>query len=191
MNLSRLERKQGTPLHRSCMATLRQWSAPSEEQDQLRRDYLRHLESHADGWSRHCAGAHLTASSLICAPEAPRVLLTLHARLRRWLQTGGHLEPQDTSLERAALREAAEESGLNGLRLDPVPLLLSRHDVPCGTTSPTFHLDVQFLVVALSPDLPRVSTESLDVRWFDVSRLPEVDASVLALSRAAAARLAW
>ena len=76
------------------------------------------------------------------------VLLTLHARLGRWLQTGGHIESTDATLEAAAAREAHEESGLADLSLEPSPLLLSKHEVPCGTVRPTYHLDVQYLVLA-------------------------------------------
>lgn len=119
------------------------------------------------------------------------MLLTLHARLGRWLQTGGHLEPADASLAGAARREAAEESGLVGLELDPDPLLLSEHEVPCGPVRPTFHLDVQYLVLADCASAPVVSPESLSVQWFPAHRLPAVDASVRSLVDAAARRLRW
>jgi 8-oxo-dGTP pyrophosphatase MutT (NUDIX family) len=169
---------------------LETWAAPNREQDQLRRHYLDHLTRQPDGWSRACVGAHLTASSLICAAAEEMVLLTLHARLGKWLQTGGHIESTDPTLEAAAAREALEESGLADLRLEPSPLLLSKHEVPCGPTRPTYHLDVQYLVLAnhWSPD---VGEESLDVRWFVHDQLPEVDDSVVALVRAAGVRLGW
>ena len=118
------------------------------------------------------------------------MLLTLHARIGRWLQTGGHLEDADQSLEQAALREATEESGLTGLQLLGPPLLLSRHTVSCGGL-PTAHLDVQYLVQAPSAARPVVSAESEDVRWFGWRQLPEVDASVQSLVAAAARRLDW
>jgi len=116
------------------------------------------------------------------------VLLTLHAKIRRWLQTGGHLEEADVSLAGAALREAYEESGLAQLRVDPVPLLLSRHQVICGG-QPVHHLDVQFLAMASGGRTPVVSEESLDVSWFALDALPDVDDSVRDLVAAAATRL--
>jgi 8-oxo-dGTP pyrophosphatase MutT (NUDIX family) len=123
------------------------------------------------------------------------VLLTHHARLGRWLQTGGHLEPTDRDLTGAAAREAAEESGLSGLVTDADPLLLSAHalppTVPCAAGGPMTHLDVQHLVLADAADPPVVSAESTAVRWFEVNRLPEVDASVRALVAAAGRRLDW
>lgn len=157
----------------------------------MRRYYLDHLASCADGWSRACPGAHLTASSLICAGGDGKVLLTLHARIGRWLQTGGHIEATDPTLEAAALREAYEESGLVDLELDPNPLLMSKHEVTCGSVRPTYHLDVQYLVRADHAATPAIGNESLDVRWFPHDQLPGVDSSVSALVGAARTRLGW
>lgn len=172
----------------NCIQTLTGWAPFGPSQERLRRQFLGHLAEHADGWARTCAGSHLTASALIGSPTARQVLLTLHARIGRWLQTGGHLEIGDTSLSAAALREAVEESGVAGMRVDPVPLLLSRHQVTCSG-QPTYHLDVQYLAVAPVTAAPVVGVESLDVRWFDVAALPDVDESVLDLITAAGRRL--
>jgi 8-oxo-dGTP pyrophosphatase MutT (NUDIX family) len=128
---------------------------------------------------------------LICAVAEGKVLLTLHSRIGRWLQTGGHIESTDPTLEAAAIREAHEESGLADLSLEPSPLLLSKHEVPCGQVRPTYHLDVQYLVIANPMGSPNIGAESLDVRWFAHHRLPEVDDSVLALVRVAGVRLGW
>ena len=35
------------------------------------------------------------------------------------MQLGGHCEEADTDIVAAALREATEESGIDGLRIDP------------------------------------------------------------------------
>lgn len=177
----------------SCLTTLNAWIAPDRAQDDLRRRYLAHLAAHpADGWSRSCTGAHLTASSLIVAAGAGvpvRVLLTLHRRIGRWLQTGGHLEPADASLEAAALREAVEESGIADLELDPDPLLLSRHAVRCGPVDPCYHLDVQYLVRAVAGAQPVRSEESADLRWFPATDHPADDDSVNALVAAGCRRV--
>lgn len=139
--------------------------------------YLAHLDDHQDGWARECTGQHLTASALIVSPDRDRVLLTLHRRIGRWLQTGGHIESGDQDLRSAALREATEESGLSGIEVGGI-LRLDRHQVPCGPVRPCFHLDVQHVAVADPAEAPVISSESEDVRWFEADRLPDVDDSV-------------
>lgn len=166
-------------LHRDATRVLAAWRAPDAGQDQLRRAYAAHLAAHPDGMWQGCAAGHLTASALVVDPERGRVLLTLHRKLRRWLQTGGHCEPRDATLADAALREATEESGIAGLRLlRGTPVNLDRHDTPCAP-----HLDVQYAALAPANAPTVVSDESLDVRWFSFEEVPEVaDDSVVRLA---------
>lgn len=168
----------------NCQQALGRWSPPQAQQSELRERYLAHLRTTTDGWSRDCAGQHLTASSLIISPARDRVLLTLHGRIGRWLQTGGHIEATDADLASAALREAREESGLSDLVLGEI-LLLSRHEVLCGPVRPSFHLDVQFLATGDAAQQPVISDESADVRWFALNDLPPLDRSVTDLITAA------
>jgi 8-oxo-dGTP pyrophosphatase MutT (NUDIX family) len=176
-------------LHADAMTVLTAWSAPDAAQERLRSAYLGHLDAHPDAMTRGCVPDHLTGSALIMSADSISVLLTLHARLGRWLQTGGHCE-DDATLAGAALREATEESGVRGLVVDPVPVLLSRHEVPCGPVRPARHLDVQFLCVAPPDALPAISEESRDLAWFPVDGLPvDADDSVRALVRACRDRL--
>jgi len=176
-------------LHADAVAALSAWAPPDPEQDRLRRAYLDHLAAHPDAMTRACVPDHLTASALVVSADHRQVLLTLHARLGRWLQTGGHCEDDDT-LASAALREATEESGIPGLSIDPVPVLLSRHEVPCGPVRPASHLDVQHLCIAPSDAVAVRSEESIDVAWFAVDALPDdTDDSVRALVAAAGVRL--
>ena len=170
---------------------LTRWSAPDDEQDRLRRVYLDHVERHADALSRDCHPDHLTASALIVSADRSRVLLTLHRRLQRWLQTGGHCEPSDTTLAQAAAREGREESGIDDLDVDAVPVLLSLHEVPgCGPVRPSHHLDVQYVAVAPPGAREVISDESDDLGWFGLDDLPDsVDQSVRDLIAAATTRL--
>jgi 8-oxo-dGTP pyrophosphatase MutT (NUDIX family) len=118
------------------------------------------------------------------------VLLTLHAKARRWFQLGGHVEPDDGSLAEAALREAREESGLTGLALDPVPVQLSEHPVPfCGPDGDVHHLDVRFVATAPGGAEHAVSAESLDVAWWPVDALPDPEPDLVELVALARARL--
>ena len=135
-------------LHADARAVLAAWERPNGSQDALRALYLEHLDEHPDAMLRGCHPDHLTASALVVSDDHRRAVLTLHPIVGRWLQTGGHCESHDATLADAALREAREETGIQDLALDPVPVLLSRHEVPCGPLRPSHHLDVQFVAVA-------------------------------------------
>lgn len=175
-------------LHADAMRVLSAWIPPEPEQGGLRDDYLRHLQANPDAMLRSCHPDHLTASALVM--RGTEVALTLHARLGRWLQTGGHCEAADCTLAGAALREATEESGVAGLQLDPEPVRLDRHEVPCGPLRPAHHLDVQFVAFAPEGAELAISAESRDLRWFGVDALPaETDSSVRALVAAGIQRL--
>jgi 8-oxo-dGTP pyrophosphatase MutT (NUDIX family) len=173
-------------LHADALRTLEAWRPPTDEQARLRDRYVAHLRRRADGMTRGCYPDHLTASTLVLSADGDRVLLTLHAKAGRWFQFGGHCEPGDATLAGAAEREAIEESGITGLRVDPAPVQLSEHAVPfCDPRGGVHHLDVRFLAVAADGDEHAVSEESLDVRWWPVTALPGDDlADLVALARA-------
>jgi 8-oxo-dGTP pyrophosphatase MutT (NUDIX family) len=166
-------------LHADATAVLTGWEAPDAEQAELREYYLKYLAGHEDGMWRSSRPEHLTASALVVDPSAARVLLTLHGVVNRWLQLGGHCEMGDATLAGAALREATEESGLAGLRIDSQPLQLSRHELTAGGCKGRFHLDVQFRVTAAAGTAYVVSEESHDLAWFGVAELPaDIDQTV-------------
>ncbi|MBL3667092.1 NUDIX hydrolase [Streptomyces sp. M2CJ-2] len=159
-----------------------------ENQPELRQAYLDHLAAHQDGMWKACDAGHITASALVIDPGRGRVLLTLHRKLRMWLQMGGHCEPGDASLAAAALREATEESGIAGLTLlEGGPVRLDRHAIPPPCH---WHFDVQYAAVASPHAAHAISDESLDLRWFPYDEVADVaDASVVRLLEATRTRL--
>lgn len=159
-------------LHQSAVDTLSAWRPIDPTQDTLRNAVLAFLDSRADACLRECAPGHITGSALVLDHSGSHALLTLHPRFGRWLQLGGHCEPDDATLVAAALREATEESGIAGLTIEPVPAALHVHPVTCSLGVPTRHLDVQFVVRAPKGAEIERSDESLDLRWWPLDELP-------------------
>lgn len=122
---------------------------------------------------------HITASTWIVNPDRTRVLLTHHAKLGIWVQLGGHTD-EGEDWTAAALREAAEESGLPNLRLAQTGLFdLDVHGIPArkpGTPDEVpahDHYDLRFLVEADDQVPLVVSDESHALAWVDLNRLEE------------------
>ncbi len=161
------------PLHADATAMLRSWAAPDHRQAALREAYLGFLAARPDATARSCIPGHLTASVLVLSADRRRALLTLHPRVGRWLQLGGHCEGTDHTLVAAALREATEESGVADLTIGPAPIQLEVHPITCSLGLPTRHFDVRFLAVAPADAVPRISAESTDLAWWPVDALPE------------------
>ncbi|MFI6904304.1 NUDIX hydrolase [Nonomuraea sp. NPDC050394] len=160
-------------LRSDAVAVLTGWSAPTPEEEVLRKEFLEHLATHADAMYRECVPGHLTATTAVLSHDGARVLLTLHPKAGMWLPMGGHCERADRTLTGVALREAGEESGISGLRLLPGPLALDRHEVWCHPPR-SWHLDVEYAAVAPEGAEAVISEESLDLRWFPVEEIPEL-----------------
>ena len=173
-------------LHASAVQALTEWHAPDPGQDSLRHAVLAFLAARPDGCLRSCQPGHVTGSALVIDHTGTHALLTLHPRFGRWLQLGGHCEESDPDIVAAALREATEESGIDGLQIDPVLAALHVHPVTCSLGVPTRHLDMQFIVRAPAGAEIARSDESLDLRWWRLDSLPDdVDFGLTQLAAAA------
>lgn len=169
-------------LHDDALATLRGWSAPDAAQEALRTRFVAHLERAGDGMWRSSYPDHITAGALVIDDAGERVLLNLHGKAKRWFAFGGHAEPGDPTLAEVAAREAREESGIPDLRLVPVPAQLDVHAVPfCDPRGEVHHLDVRYVAIAPPAAREVASDESLDVRWWPVAALPELEPGMVDL----------
>jgi 8-oxo-dGTP pyrophosphatase MutT (NUDIX family) len=156
----------------SAIALLTDWQPPDRSQDSLRNAVLAFLDAREDACRRECAPGHITASALVLDDTGRKVLLTLHPRLGRWVQLGGHCEDSDADIVSAALREATEESGVDDLRLSPDLAAINVHALTCSLGVPTRHLDLQFVAHAPAGAQIVVSEESVDLRWWPADELP-------------------
>jgi 8-oxo-dGTP pyrophosphatase MutT (NUDIX family) len=148
--------------------------SPRDEQEIQHLSRMRRLcEAAADPCARdHFQPGHFTASAFIISPERDALLLILHAKLARWLQPGGHVEPSDGDLLAAARREAEEEVGLSDLELlTPAPFDLDVHDIPALRGDPAHaHFDVRFLFRARQRAF-RAASDAKAARWVQLSEL--------------------
>jgi 8-oxo-dGTP pyrophosphatase MutT (NUDIX family) len=136
------------------------------------------VRAHEDCFERSCREGHVTGSAWILSPDHRCVLLTHHRKLGRWLQLGGHSDG-DADLLRVALREAREESGMDGFRVlpeepEPVPLDVDVHVIPAWEGEPAHsHFDVRFLLEAAPGQEVAAGEESHALRWVERARLCE------------------
>ena len=122
--------------------------------------------------------------------ERGRVLLVHHRGLNRWLPVGGHIE-LDEDPEQAALREAAEESGLeieligerppttgDGTRALLAPRFMDIHRI----TDTHRHIGMIYFGRPINGRLTLAPAEHHDIRWCapeDLDRLdPPLSAAV-------------
>ncbi|WP_040837522.1 NUDIX hydrolase [Nocardia brevicatena] len=165
-------------LHASATELLRRWRPAESADASLREALLAFLDSAPRGCLRENAAGHITASAVVFSHDGSEVLLTLHPRVGRWIQLGGHCEEGDATVAAAALREATEESGIADLALEPELYGAQAHPITCSLGVPTRHLDLLFRITAPPGAVPVRSAESTDLRWWPVDRLPP-DADVL------------
>lgn len=143
---------------------LRAYEAVDDQQAAVRAEMLAFAAGHDDALWRTCGPGHFTGSALVVHADREQVLLLFHTKLQRWLQPGGHLDG-DANLAASALREATEESGIEGLQVVVPAVDLDIHEVRPPKEEAHLHLDVRFVVLA--PEGAEVvgNHESQALRW--------------------------
>ena len=153
------------------------------EEEGFREAFLRLLAVPESFYRTHFNPGHFTASAWVINPNRSRVLLLHHAKLRRWLQPGGHADGT-ADVPRVALRELAEETGLAGHLVTDHFFDLDIHTIPARKSEPAHHhYDFRFLVIA-EDQIPLSSNhESTELRWVALERLEDYqpDASMFRL----------
>jgi 8-oxo-dGTP pyrophosphatase MutT (NUDIX family) len=118
---------------------------------------------------------HATGSAWIFAPESQQVAMIYHQKLQRWLQPGGHADPEEIDLRATAVREVEEEVGL---RFDPAQVSLwdlDVHRIPENRKFPShLHFDFRYLCISdLQPLRP--DSDAVKAQWFSVVKLQQLD----------------
>lgn len=136
--------------------------APADEREAASLDWIRRfVAAPGDPFARENPVGHITASAVIARPAGEAYLLVFHRKLGRWLQPGGHVEHEDASAFEAALREAREETGIDGFDapLGRTILDVDVHRIPERKNEPAHHhFDVRF-VLTTERDIDRAATD--------------------------------
>lgn len=135
---------------------------------------INYVEDHTDCFYRELWPAHVTGSAWVVSPDLNRVLMMHHKKHDQWFQPGGHADG-DADILRVALRETAEETGLD---VSLVKLLETQlfdvdiHSIPAMGVEPRHeHIDVRFLV-EIDDGIPIPGNdESHDVIWVDINNV--------------------
>lgn len=132
------------------------------------------ITNNSDCFKRELLEGHVTGSAWIVDSSRKQVLLNHHAKLNAWMQFGGHCDG-DPDVERVALKEAHEETGLQELlRLEQSIFDLDIHLIPERKDQPAhYHYDVRFIFEANPAASFEISDESHDLKWVNLSDLEQ------------------
>lgn len=148
-------------------------STPNALQQQHARRALTLIQTHQNTyWKRsEFSPGHITASAFVVNPEHTHALLVRHLVLHKLLQLGGHIEPTDTDIHAAALREVYEESGFHGTIMERI-FDIGIHTYPQNERKhePEHeHIDIRFLVEAPMETPRPPAHESNEVAWYPLA----------------------
>jgi 8-oxo-dGTP pyrophosphatase MutT (NUDIX family) len=141
------------------------------------------LKNPGDLVSRATFTGHVTCSAIVLDPAA-HVLHIRHNALNTWLCPGGHLDPADSSLAEAALRELSEETGIDIHALtivDETPIDIDAHPIPANPAKGEpghQHFDLRYaFTMATRPEIRLQADEVHDFAWLPAA---EIQSAILA-----------
>ncbi len=126
--------------------------------------------------NRKTLPGHVTGSAVVLSPDRTKILLIHHKLYDKWLQPGGHWDPDEASPWAAAEREAIEETSVKIAKQLPaasedlrIPLRISAHpikDRPEKNEQPHIHHDFYYVFLAADIALTHQAEEVHGAAWF-------------------------
>lgn len=140
----------------------------------LSERFIEFLSTRDDAFERRHREGHITGSCWLVNGAGTHVLLTHHKKLNIWVQLGGHADG-DSDVLRVALREAKEESGLDGIVPVSTDIFdLDVHGIPQRGNFPAhLHWDIRYALQTTDSEDYTVSDESHDLKWVEIATLQD------------------
>jgi 8-oxo-dGTP pyrophosphatase MutT (NUDIX family) len=153
---------------------------------------IEQLKTDKDLFDRKNFTGHIVANSLVINPKK-EVLTIFHNKLQMYLQPGGHVEKEDSSIIAAACRELEEETGIKGAILDKwhtknddLPIFIESHLIPANPKKEEpqhYHHDFMYVFHTGFTDVNLQLEEVSDFVWTPIEQiLTENPTSFLAKS---------
>ncbi|MEU6019304.1 NUDIX domain-containing protein [Streptomyces sp. NPDC047515] len=145
-----------------------------EEAEQL-SEPQRLMAQGRDFSSRRSFPMHVTVGALLVR-DGTEILLIEHVAYGITLQPGGHLEPTDTTLIDAAVRELTEETGVDPSQVFPAsqaPAYIEYGRVPARPKKNEpehYHLDIGYAFTTARAEVGRIQeSEVTGAGWYPVA----------------------
>ena len=164
-------------MHRNDLLEKLERYQPSEPAEvEHRQQIIEFVKQHPDCFERSLLVGHLTGAAWLVDERRGRALLTHHAKLDKWLQLGGHCDG-DCDILRVALKEAQEESGIDGIEAVSADIFdLDVHPIPARGDAPAhLHHDIRFLCRITGDAEFVVSDESHDLAWVSPDEIAKME----------------
>ena len=159
---------------RELLNLLEQYSSRFMEEAIFTRRAIDFVHHHDNVFDRHLLPGHVTGSTWVISPDREYVLLLHHRKHGQWFQPGGHAD-DDADVLRVALRECAEETGLDPRHIkliDPSVFDIDIHTIQARHGDPQHdHIDIRFIVEIDNRQPVPGNQESYAVRWFPLHQV--------------------
>ena len=122
---------------------------------------------------------HFCASAFVVDPLTKKILLVFHPKFRKWVQPGGHIEP-DEFPEETVMREVYEETGY---KIELIGEHFPREDdlvKPLGIqknrgSNGESHIDIIYAAKPLNHVKREADEEIISYRWFTREELEKLN----------------
>jgi len=162
-------------MHRSqLIADLQRYQATYPVETSVIQKFVQFVNDHPDCFNRSLEKGHVTGSAWLLNLDSNKVLLTLHKKLGKWLQLGGHADGEIDVLK-TALKEAQEESGIPQIEvLNSEIMDIDIHLIPENSKEKKhFHYDVRYLLKVKISEQFKVSSESKNLAWVPLKKISD------------------